>query len=62
MAVSEQTKSENGYKKTLIILSVILAVSVFLNIYQLFYVKQIENEFAILEQKYIEFVEELQAQ
>ena len=62
MAVSEQTKSENRYKKTLIILSVILAVSVILNIYQLFYIKQIENHFAILEQKYIEFVEELQAQ
>ena len=52
----------NGQKKTLIILSVIIEVSVFLNLYQLFYIKQIENHFAILEQKYIEFVEELQAQ
>ena len=62
MAVSEQSKKDKGQKQTLVVLSVILAISVFLNIYQLFYIKQIENDFAILEQKYIEFVEELQAQ
>ncbi len=59
MAVSEQTKNENGQKKTLLILSVILAVSVFLNVYQLFYIKQIETEFEHLEQRYIELIEEL---
>ena len=59
MAVSEQTKNENRQKKTLLILSVILAVSVFLNVYQLFYIKQIETEFEILEQRYIELIEEL---
>jgi len=62
MAVSEQTKKEKGQKQTLVVLSVILAISVFLNIYQLFYIKQIENDFAVLEQKYMEFVEELQKQ
>ena len=62
MAVPEQSKMDKGQKQTLLVLSVILAISVFLNIYQLFYIKQIENDFAILEQKYIEFVEELQAQ
>ena len=62
MVVPEQSKKEKGQKQTLVVLSVILAISVFLNIYQLFYIKQIENDFAILEQKYIEFVEELQAQ
>lgn len=59
MAVSEQTKNENGQKKTLLILSVILAVSVFLNVYQLFYIKQIETDFEILEQRYIELIEQL---
>ena len=62
MAVPEQSKKDKGQKQTLVVLSVILAISVFLNIYQLFYIKQIENDFAILEQKYMEFVEELQAQ
>lgn len=62
MAVPKQSKMDKGQKQTLLVLSVILAISVFLNIYQLFYIKQIENDFAILEQKYIEFVEELQAQ
>ena len=60
MAVSEQSKKDKGQKQTLVVLSVILAVSVFLNVYQLFYIKQIENDFVVLEQKYIEFVEELQ--
>lgn len=62
MAVSEQSKKDKGQKQTLVVLSVILAISVFLNIYQLFYIKQIENDFAVLEQKYMEFLEELQAQ
>ena len=62
MAVPEQSKKEKGQKQTLVVLSVILAISVFLNIYQLFYIKQIENDFAVLEQKYMEFVEELQNQ
>ena len=43
MAVSEQSKKEKAQKQTLVVLSVILAISVFLNIYQLFYIKQIEN-------------------
>ena len=59
MAESEQTKNENGQKKTLIILSVILAVSVFLNVYQLFYIKQIESDFEMIEQRYIELIEDL---
>ena len=62
MAVPEQSKKEKGQKQTLVVLSVILAISVFLNIYQLFYIKQIENDFAVLEQKYMDFVEELQNQ
>ena len=59
MAESEQTKNENGQKKTLIILSVILADSVFLNVYQLFYIKQIESDFEMIEQRYIELIEDL---
>ena len=62
MAVSEQSKKDKGQKQTLVVLSVILAISVFLNIYLLFFIKQIENDFAVLEQKYMEFFEELQAQ
>jgi len=58
MAVSEQTKKEKGQKQTLVVLSVILAISVFLNIYQLFYMKQIEIDFERLEQRYMELVEE----
>ena len=61
MAESEQTKSENGQKKTLLVLSVILVVSVFLNIYQLFYIKQIELSFETLEQRYIELLEDVQS-
>ena len=59
MAVPEQSKKEKGQKQTLVVLSVILAISVFLNIYQLFYIKQIEVEFERLEQRYMELVEEL---
>jgi len=58
MAVSEQSKKEKGQKQTLVVLSVILAISVFLNIYQLFYMKQIEIDFERLEQRYMELVEE----
>ena len=58
MAVSEQTKKEKEQKQTLVVLSVILAISVFLNIYQLFYMKQIEIDFERLEQRYMELVEE----
>ena len=60
MAVHEQTKNENGQKKTLLVLSVILVVSVLLNLYQLFYIKQIEGQFEILEQRYMELIEELE--
>ena len=60
MAESEQTKNENGQKKTLLVLSVILVVSVLLNLYQLFYIKQIEGQFEILEQRYMELIEELE--
>ena len=60
MAVYEQTKNENGQKKTLLVLSVILVVSVLLNLYQLFYIKQIEGQFEILEQRYMELIEELE--
>jgi len=59
MAVSEQSKKENKQKNTLLVLSVILVISVFLNIYQLFYIKQIETSFETLEQRYMELVEEL---
>ena len=59
MAISEQSKKEKGQKQTLVVLSVILAISVFLNIYQLFYIKQIEIDFERLEQRYMELVEEL---
>lgn len=58
MAVSEQSKKDKGQKQTLVVLSVILAISVFLNIYQLFYIKQIEIDFERLEQRYMELVEE----
>lgn len=61
MAESEQTKSENGQKKTLLVLSVILVVSVFLNVYQLFYIKQIELSFETLEQRYMELLEDVQS-
>lgn len=60
MAVHEQTKNENGQKKTLLVLSVILVVSVLLNLYQLFYIKQIEGQFEHLEQRYMELIEELE--
>lgn len=46
-------------KKIIIILSVILVVSVFLNIVQLLYIKQIETDVMFLEQKYEELLEEL---
>ena len=59
MAVSEHSKKENKQKNTLLVLSVILVISVFLNIYQLFYIKQIETSFETLEQRYMELVEEL---
>lgn len=58
MVVPEQSKKEKGQKQTLVVLSVILAISVFLNIYQLFYIKQIEIDFERLEQRYMELVEE----
>ena len=60
MAVSEQSKKENKQKNTLLVLSVILVISVFLNIYQLFYIKQIETSFETLEQRYIELLEGVQ--
>ena len=60
MAVSEQSKKENKQKNTLLVLSVILVISVFLNIYQLFYIKQIEISFETLEQRYIELFEDVQ--
>jgi len=60
MAVSEQSKKENKQKNTLLVLSVILVISVFLNIYQLFYIKQIETSFETLEQRYIELFEDVQ--
>lgn len=60
MAVSEQSKKENKQKNTLLVLSVILVISVFLNIYQLFYIKQIETSFENLEQRYIELLEDVQ--
>ena len=60
MAVSEQSKKENKQKNTLLVLSVILVISVFLNIYQLFYIKQIETSFETLEQRYIELLEDVQ--
>ena len=60
MAVSEQSKKENKQKNTLLVLSVILVISVFLNIYQLFYIKQIEISFETLEQRYIELLEDVQ--
>lgn len=61
MAVSEQSKKENKQKNTLLVLSVILVISVFLNIYQLFYIKQIETSFETLEQRYIELLEDVQS-
>jgi len=61
MAVSEQSKKENKQKNTLLVLSVILVISVFLNIYQLFYIKQIEISFETLEQRYIELLEDVQS-
>ena len=61
MAVSEQSKKENKQKNTLLVLSVILVISVFLNIYQLFYIKQIEMSFETLEQRYIELLEDVQS-
>lgn len=61
MAVSEQSKKENKQKNTLLVLSVILVISVFLNIYQLFYIKQIETSFETLEQRYIELLEDIQS-
>ena len=61
MAVSEQSKKENKQKNTLLVLSVILVISVFLNIYQLFYIKQIETSFETLEQRYIELFEDVQS-
>lgn len=61
MAVSEQSKKENKQKNTLLVLSVILVISVFLNIYQLFYIKQIELSFETLEQRYIELLEDVQS-
>lgn len=60
MAVSEQSKKENKQKNTLLVLSAILVISVFLNIYQLFYIKQIETSFETLEQRYIELLEDVQ--
>ena len=60
MAVSKQSKKENKQKNTLLVLSFILVISVFLNIYQLFYIKQIEGQFEILEQRYMELIEELE--
>lgn len=59
MAVSEQSKKDKGQKQTLVVLSVILAISVFLNIYQLFYIKQIEADFEMIEQRYMELIEDL---
>lgn len=59
MAVSEHSKKENKQKNTLLVLSVILVISVFLNIYQLFYIKQIEADFEMIEQRYIELIEDL---
>ena len=61
MAVSGQSKKENKQKNTLLVLSVILVISVFLNIYQLFYIKQIETSFETLEQRYIELFEDVQS-
>ena len=61
MAVSEQSKKENKQKNTLLVLSVILVISVFLNIYQLFYIKQIELSFETLEQRNIELLEDVQS-
>lgn len=46
-------------KKIIIILSVILVVSVFLNVVQLLYIKQIETDVMFLEQKYEELLEDL---
>ena len=61
MAVSEQSNKENKQKNTLLVLSMILVISVFLNIYQLFYIKQIELSFETLEQRYIELLEDVQS-
>ena len=61
MAVSKQSKKENKQKNTLLVLSFILVISVFLNIYQLFYIKQIETSFETLEQRYIELLEDVQS-
>ena len=61
MLGAEQAKNEKRANKTIIILSVILIFSVFLNVYQLFYIKQIEGSFEVLEQQYIELLEDLQA-
>ena len=61
MAVSEQSNKERKQKNTLLVLSVILVISVFLNIYQLFYIKQIELSFETLEQRYIELLEDVQS-
>lgn len=46
-------------KKIIIILSIILVVSIFLNIVQLLYIKQIETDVMFLEQKYEELLEDL---
>lgn len=46
-------------KKIIIILSIILVTSVFLNIVQLLYIKQIETDVITLEHRYEELLEEL---
>lgn len=61
MSGAEQAKNEKRANKTIIVLSVLLVLSVFLNVYQLFYIKQIEGSFEVLEQRYIELLEDIQS-
>lgn len=46
-------------KKIIVVLSIVLVVSIFLNIVQLLYIKQIETDVMFLEQKYEELLEDL---
>lgn len=46
-------------RKIIIVLSIILVISIFLNVVQLLYIKQIETDVMALEYKYEELLEDL---
>ena len=45
--------------KIIIVLSIVLVISIFLNVMQFLNLKQMERDFEILEQRYVELLEEI---